>query len=305
MPVMTPAEEARLRRYLNASHVASARRNGVRAWDRETVDSLIQTGRLVALEDSTRYWIVRPRTAPTHVVPQMRALLETLGLRFQERLAALDLPPYRIEVTSALRTAERQARLRRSNANAAAGASSHEFGATVDLSYAAFAPPYETPDMLPPGSPDALRPHVDRLVDLALESVSARKSRELGRIFSDVLAEAQDEGIALVIYERQQTVYHLTVGDRMSGLRAGARHGAGHGLGDRRRRRRGGPDRSDRPDILVRLQGRRRDPAHAERRADHRGRPLQVPSGRKRRGDERPPNPLVSGTADGVVHPKP
>lgn len=216
MPVMTPAEEARLRRYLNASHVASARRNGVRALDEETVDSLVEAGRLVALEDSTRYWIVRPRTAPTHVVPEMRALLETLGLRFQQRLAALDLPPYRIEVTSALRTAARQARLRGSNANAAAGVSSHEFGTTVDLSYAAFAPPYETPDVLPPGAPDAFQPHVERLVDLALESVSARKSRELGKIFSEVLAEAQDEGIALVIYERQQTVYHLTVGDRMA-----------------------------------------------------------------------------------------
>ncbi|MEX2471432.1 MAG: DUF5715 family protein [Gemmatimonadota bacterium] len=215
MPVMTPAEEARLRRYLNASHVASARRNGVRALDAETVGSLIEAGRLVALEDSTRYWIVRPRSAPTHVVPEMRALLEILALRFQERLAALDLPPYRIEVTSALRTAARQARLRGSNANAASGVSSHEFGTTVDLSYAAFAPPYETPDALPPGAPDAFRPHVERLMDLALESVSARKSRELGKIFSEVLARAQDEGIALVIYERQQTVYHVTVGDQM------------------------------------------------------------------------------------------
>ena len=64
-----------------------------------------------------------------------------LGRRFQERLAEMRLPPYRLEITSAYRTAERQARLRRSNANAAAGVSSHEFGTTVDLSYAAFAPP--------------------------------------------------------------------------------------------------------------------------------------------------------------------
>lgn len=216
MPVMTPAEEARLRRYLNASHVASAGRNGVRARDEEAVDSLVEAGSLVPLEDSTRYWIVRPRTSPTYVVPEMRVLLETLGRRFQERLTELDLPSYRIEVTSALRTAERQARLRGSNANAAAGVSSHEFGTTVDLSYAAFAPPYDTPDVLPPGAPDDFRPHLERLMDLALESVSGRKSRELGKIFSDVLAEAQDEGIALVIYERQQTVYHLTVGDGIS-----------------------------------------------------------------------------------------
>ena len=49
-----------------------------------------------------------------------------------------------------------------------------------------------------------------RITDLALESVSARKSRELARIFSQVLTEVQEEGWALVIYERQQTVYHLT-----------------------------------------------------------------------------------------------
>ena len=46
---------------------------------------------------------------------------------------------------------------------------------------------------------------------LAFESVSARKSREMGAIFSEVLQEAQDEGLALVIYERAQTVYHVTV----------------------------------------------------------------------------------------------
>ena len=123
----------------------------------------------------------------------------------------MGLPPYRLEVTSALRTSQRQERLRRSNGNAAAGTSSHEFGTTVDLSYAAFAPPADTPEELLTGVPPEFAPHLERFVDLALESVSARKSRELGAIFSQVLREAQAEGLALVIYERQQTVYHLTV----------------------------------------------------------------------------------------------
>jgi hypothetical protein len=89
--------------------------------------------------------------------------------------------------------------------------SSHEFGTTVDVSYAAFAPPAERPAEIFQRTPDQLLPHVERIVDLAFESVSARKSREIGAIFSDVLHEAQAEGLALVIYERQQTVYHLTV----------------------------------------------------------------------------------------------
>ena len=54
------------------------------------------------------------------------------------------------------------------------------------------------------------------VADLALESLSARKSRELGRVFSQVLEEAQTEGLAFVIYERQQTVYHVTVRGRSS-----------------------------------------------------------------------------------------
>lgn len=212
MPVMTPAEEAALRRYLNASHVARARALGTRVTSEAVRDSMLAAEALVQLQDSTRHWVVRPRTSPAHVVPGLRDLLEVLGTRFHERLAALDLPPYRIEVTSALRTAERQARLRGSNPNAAAGVSSHEFGTTVDLSYAAFAPPAERPGEILDGVPDPLRAATERLVDLAFESVSARKSRELGKIFGDVLREAQTEGLALVIYERQQTVWHVTVG---------------------------------------------------------------------------------------------
>ena len=212
MPVMTPAEEVALRRFQNAAHVARARALGVRVESREALDSLVAAGRLVEMQDSTPYWIVRRSASPAYVVPAVPALLAELGRRFQARLAELEIPPYRIEVTSALRTSARQARLRLTNANAAAGVSSHEFGTTVDLSYAAFAPPAEPPADVLSDVPRGMRPQMERLVDLALESVSARKSRELGAIFSQVLDEAQSEGIALVIYERQQTVYHLTVG---------------------------------------------------------------------------------------------
>ena len=211
LPVMTPAEEEALRRFLNAAHLARARALSVRVVSRAATDSLLAAGRLVQLEDSTHHWIVRGGTSPAYVVPHLRTLLEVLGGRFQERLAGMGLPPYRLEVTSALRTSERQEQLRRSNANTAAGVSSHEFGTTVDLSYAAFAPPADPPGEILTGVPTEFAPHLERIVDLALESVSARKSRELGAIFSQVLWEAQAEGLALVIYERQQTVYHLTV----------------------------------------------------------------------------------------------
>jgi hypothetical protein len=211
LPVMTLAEEDALRRFLNAAHLARARALGVRVVNEAASDSLLATRHLIQLEDSTRHWIVRRGASPAYVVPHVRALIEVLATRFQERLAGLGLPPYRLEVTSALRTSERQEQLRRSNANAAAGVSSHEFGTTVDLSYAAFAPPADPPGEILTSVPTEFAPHLERIVDLALESVSARKSRELGAIFSQVLRESQAEGLALVIYERQQTVYHLTV----------------------------------------------------------------------------------------------
>jgi hypothetical protein len=215
-PVMMPAEEDALRLYQNGVHTARARSLGVRVTSERMLDSLVAAGRLVALEDSTDHWIVRRGASPAYVLPDLRELLTVLGGRFQERLAALELPPFRLEITSSLRTTERQAELREDNANAAAGTSSHEFGATVDVSYAAFAPPAVPPEEIFADLPFELRPHMERLADLAFESVSARKSRELAQIFGRVLADAQDEGIALVIYERQQTVYHLTVARRLS-----------------------------------------------------------------------------------------
>ena len=214
-PVSTPAEEEALRRFQNGAHLASARTLGTRITSEQVMDSLVAAGQLVLLEDSTQYWIVRRGASPAYVLPDLRELLTVLGQRFQERLAAFELPPYRLEITSAQRTAERQAELRETNANAAAGVSSHEFGATVDVSYAAFAPPAVHPDEILAEVPPELRPHMERLVDLAFESVSARKSRELGQIFGRLLDQAQVEGIALVLYERQQTVYHLTVGRRL------------------------------------------------------------------------------------------
>jgi len=215
LPLITPGEEAGLRRFLNDVHVARAGSIGERVANEAARETLLQEGRLVALEDSTAHWIVRPRTAPALVVPEVPLLLAELGSRFQARLAEMGLPAYRIEVTSALRTSERQAALRRTNPNAAAGVSSHEFGTTIDISYAAFAPPAELEPSLLAGVPDALRPYARRMAELALESVSARKSRELTKILGEVLAEAQAEALVLVIYERQQTVFHLTVGRPM------------------------------------------------------------------------------------------
>jgi hypothetical protein len=212
VPLMRPGEEEELRRFLAGPHLQRARALGVRAETDERIRQLIAEGRLVELEDSTEHWIVRRvRGQGNYVVPHTRALLVELGERFQARLAEMGMPPYRLEVSSALRTIEGQERLRENNENAASGVSAHEFGTTVDIPYTAFAPPAVTPEPLVVPAPAGLRPYLDQVAALVLESVSARKSRELQKILGDVLRDAQAEGIVLVIMERFQPVFHITV----------------------------------------------------------------------------------------------
>jgi hypothetical protein len=212
VPLMRPDEEEELRRFLAGPQLAASRRLGVRALTRERIDSLAAAGIFVVLEDSTEHWILRRvRNRPTYVVPHLRALLVELGGRFHARLAEMGLPPYRLEITSVLRTEEGQAALRERNTNAASGVSTHEYGTTVDIAYTAFAPPARTPDPLVVPAPSNLRPYLDQVAALVLESASARKSRELQKIFGDVLREAQREGLVLVTFERLQPVFHITV----------------------------------------------------------------------------------------------
>ena len=113
LPVMTPAEEEALRRFLSAQHVARARALGVRVGSSAATDSLLAAGRLVQLEDSTHHWIVRRGTSPAYVVPHLRTLLEVLGGRFQERLAGMGLPPYRHQRLTHLRTSGTTATIQR------------------------------------------------------------------------------------------------------------------------------------------------------------------------------------------------
>ena len=67
---------------------------------------LLRTGRLIELERSSPYWLVRITDELSgYVVPATRTLLAELATRFQRRLGELGPPAYRLEISSALRTA--------------------------------------------------------------------------------------------------------------------------------------------------------------------------------------------------------
>lgn len=216
--LMTPGQEATLRRYGNPQHLARARALGARPASAAEQDRFIEAGRLVRVPDTTDLYVLREReSSGALLTPDALALLEEVARRFQREMERRGLPAYRVEVTSMLRTAQDQAALRRVNPNAAAGTSTHEFGTTLDIAYESWAAPAQLPQAYVPSEPAWLAPHAEVAARALLEWAAARKSRELTAILGGVLREMQSEGLVLVTMERQQPVYHITVARRIVG----------------------------------------------------------------------------------------
>lgn len=212
VPLLTPAQEAAFQRFGNDRQVERARALGVRAGSQSERDAAVQAGRLVVLEDSTDLWVVRELShSEPLLTPDARALLTLIGERFQARLESMGAPRFRVEVTSVLRTAESQAALRRTNPNAAAGQSTHEYGTTLDIAYSSYAAPARSDLGIDTRGTPWLQPYIDRIAAMRLETVAARNALELRAILGHVLRELQDQGVVMVTLERQQPVYHFTV----------------------------------------------------------------------------------------------
>jgi hypothetical protein len=205
-------ERRALTRDVNRTQIARARAMGVRAGTDQRLKELVASGRLVPLKDSTSYWVVRKLTASApYVTPDTRAMLQEIGRRFHARLDSLDLPLFRMEVTSVTRTKDDQAGLRRRNANASKIVSAHEFGTTLDVSHLHFSAPAEP---VPAGREPATRslgPVVDSIYAAAMDSVADRRAANLGAILGRVIREMREEGKLMVMRERYQAVYHMTV----------------------------------------------------------------------------------------------
>ncbi|MEX2569745.1 MAG: DUF5715 family protein [Gemmatimonadota bacterium] len=212
LPLLSPARESALRRFLNDAQLARARALGVpRNLPAEELDSLRAAGDLVALNDS-EHWVIRDLDySQPLVVPAVREMLTEIGDRFHERLAALGAPPFRMEITSVLRSAEDQAALRQVNPNAALGESTHEYGTTLDVLYSAYSAPLEPIVDIEASTAQWAEPYLRRYADLAAERVAGRRALEIKAILGEVLIEMQQEGTVMVTLERQQPVFHMTV----------------------------------------------------------------------------------------------
>lgn len=195
-----------LRRDKNAEQIATAQKLGVRAGGEAAIQRLVRQGRLVPLGDSTEHWVLRKMThSVPYVTPDARALLVEVGRRFHARCDSAGLPRFRMKVTSALRTDETQAELRKTNPNASQTVSAHEYGTTVDVSHERFAVP---------ATPDSIPSNAWEMEEEMLEQVGKENGKALQALLGRTLIEMRAQGVVMVMMEDAQPVYHFTVARR-------------------------------------------------------------------------------------------
>ena len=202
-----------LRRDKNAEQIAVAERMGNRVSGEEEMQRLVKAGRLVALGDSTPYWVLRKMEhSVPYATPDTRAMLVELGRRFHARLDSLGLPPYRMKITSVLRTDETQAELRKTNPNASQTVSAHEFGTTLDVSHQRFAAP--APPKGGEGGEAALSLELVQMRAELLDSIGVANFKALQAELGRAITQMRAEGALMVMMENRQPVYHMTVARR-------------------------------------------------------------------------------------------
>ncbi|HEY0304725.1 MAG TPA: DUF5715 family protein [Longimicrobiales bacterium] len=204
VPNLSRSERRTLLADVNDVQTSRARQVGIPRGS--SVDQLTRSGRLVQLADTTAYWMLRDlEYSVPYVTPATAALLEEIGKRFHQRLDSLGIPRYRLEITSVLRTPEKQSALRKRNANAAREVSAHEFGTTVDIAYRKWGPPaMDTIAGLP------ITSELRIWSDSVMAETARQRGAELQAVLGRVLRQLRTEGRVLVRMERRQTVYHIT-----------------------------------------------------------------------------------------------
>lgn len=213
---LTAREKRQLRRFLNPTHIRRARQLGVdRPPNRDSIRAQEHTGQLLPLNDNRYFYLQEMNYSVPSVTPSTAHLLTRLGRDFQEALLEEGLPPYRFTITSATRTRADQAALQRTNVNAAR-TSSHEFGTTVDVHYQKFDVRSADLDLPNPDSIEIAPERLRELMHQAYERLARTHSEKLKAVLGRTLLQLQQENQVLVIYERRQPVYHLTVAQEVA-----------------------------------------------------------------------------------------
>lgn len=171
---------------LNDTHLAAARAIGINPIeDRDAAEHMTRS--LALVETCETYRLDSLTHSIPYLVPKAHTLLENLAAGFRDSLANKGLNPYKLIVTSVLRTNADVKRLRRGNVNATTK-SAHRFGTTFDISYKRFE---QVPD--PDGHP--------------MQEVG---SDTLKMVLAECLRDLKAQGDCYVKYELKQGCFHIT-----------------------------------------------------------------------------------------------
>ncbi len=218
VPLLTNGQRSQLRRSRNAQHVETAQRLGVASVAKRNavLDEAASAG-LVLINESPYYWVGTLTYSVPYVTPDAAAVLDSIGVRFQAKLADYGLPPYKYYISSVLRTQEDQAALRRVNVNASRTTSSHEFGTTFDIQFRKYRYAGD-PDaeLWEPSYPFLKTEFAHDLGAFYEETTKLYPSRMLS-LLAETLIELEDEGLLITVMEKRQPVFHTTVAKRLAG----------------------------------------------------------------------------------------
>jgi hypothetical protein len=217
IPLLSDRQRALLRRSRNATHVETAERLGVeRVAERDDALEHADEAGLVRIDQgSPYYWVAELTHSVPYATPDAAAVLDSIGVRFQEKLAEYGLPPYKYHVSSVLRTEEDQEALRRINVNAARTTSSHEFGTTFDIQFRKYVYGGDPlSELWTPAYPFLETEFAARLEAFYDEMEERYRSRLLS-LLGETLIELEDEGELITVMERRQPVFHTTVAERL------------------------------------------------------------------------------------------
>ena len=171
---------------LNDLHLSAARKIGISPIDNRD-DVPASSKKLALVNTGNEYHLDSLTHSIPYLVPKANNLLNAIGQNFQDSLTAKGLNPYKVIVTSVLRTTHDVKRLQKKNVNASLN-SAHFYGTTFDVSWKRFQK-IEDPKNRP------------------LESVG---SDTLKMVLSEVLRDLKKEDKCYIKHEIKQGCFHIT-----------------------------------------------------------------------------------------------
>ncbi len=214
---LSNSEIRQLRKYLNSYHIQKGRRLGAEVMNLKEIVALEKKGTFKRLYGNRFFKIGSLNYSYPYLIPEAEKLTKRIAMNFQKELNTNDLPEYQFFLTSFLRTSKNQSDLRNKAKNPnAALISSHQYGTTFDIYYEIFI--YN--DILF----SRLWRFTNRLLGRIIkggfnrilppmnnQQMAFKYKDKLEAILGRVLLKMQINKELLVIYERNQKVFHVTV----------------------------------------------------------------------------------------------